>query len=76
MWLEVRRAHPLITEHPDSDNDLKHNLEHKKEELTLVELGSHLLIEESLKVHDRDKLNGNIVAGPSVVNMVELNNSI
>ncbi|GJU38249.1 zinc finger, CCHC-type containing protein [Tanacetum coccineum] len=33
----------------------KHTLKHKKEELTLVELGSHLRIEESLKVQDNDK---------------------
>nr|GEW17089.1 zinc finger, CCHC-type [Tanacetum cinerariifolium] len=32
--------------------DFKHALKHKKEELTLVELGSHLLIEESLKDDD------------------------
>ncbi|GKD84716.1 zinc finger, CCHC-type containing protein [Tanacetum coccineum] len=45
------------------------------EELTLVELGSHLRIEESLRVQDSDKPNDNNVAGPSVVNMVEHNNS-
>ncbi|GJS85109.1 zinc finger, CCHC-type containing protein [Tanacetum coccineum] len=37
-------------------------------------LGSHLRIEESLKVQDNDKPKGNIVVGPSVVNMVEHNN--
>ncbi|GJZ92148.1 zinc finger, CCHC-type containing protein [Tanacetum coccineum] len=47
----------------------------KMEELTLVELGSHLRIEESLRVQDSDKPKGNNVAGPSVVNMVEHNNS-
>nr|GEV30469.1 zinc finger, CCHC-type [Tanacetum cinerariifolium] len=46
-----------------------------EEELTLIELGSHLRIEESLRVQDSDKLKGNNVAGPSVVNMVEHNNS-
>ncbi|GJY07263.1 zinc finger, CCHC-type containing protein [Tanacetum coccineum] len=51
------------------------HLKHLKEELTLVELGSHLRIEESLKVQDSDKPKGNNVAGPSVVNMVEHNNS-
>ncbi|GJR28887.1 putative reverse transcriptase domain-containing protein [Tanacetum coccineum] len=51
-----------------------HTLEHK-EKLTLVELGNHLRIEESLRVHDSNKPNGNNVAGPSVVNMVEHNNS-
>ncbi|GJU12173.1 hypothetical protein Tco_1134569 [Tanacetum coccineum] len=30
--------------------DFKHTLEHKKDELTLVELGSHLRIEESLRM--------------------------
>ncbi|GJX29166.1 zinc finger, CCHC-type containing protein [Tanacetum coccineum] len=54
----------------------KHTLKHQKEELTLVELGSHLCIEESLRVQDNDKPKGNNVAGPSVVNMVEHNNSI
>nr|GEU37752.1 zinc finger, CCHC-type [Tanacetum cinerariifolium] len=36
---------------------------------------SHLRIEESLRVHDNDKPKGNNVVGPSVVNMVEHNNS-
>ncbi|GKE21039.1 hypothetical protein Tco_1432551 [Tanacetum coccineum] len=55
--------------------DFKHTLKHKKEELTLVELGSHLHIEESLRVQDSYKPKGNNVAGPSVVNMVEHNSS-
>nr|GEU89063.1 zinc finger, CCHC-type [Tanacetum cinerariifolium] len=55
--------------------DFKQTLKHLKEELTLVELGSHLRIEESLRAHDNDKPKGNNVAGPSVVNMVEHNNS-
>ncbi|GJV07501.1 hypothetical protein Tco_1345157 [Tanacetum coccineum] len=55
--------------------NFKHTLKHKKEELTLVELGSHLRIEESLRVQDKDKPKGKNVAGLSVVNMVEYNNS-
>ncbi|GKC61189.1 zinc finger, CCHC-type containing protein, partial [Tanacetum coccineum] len=55
--------------------DFKHTVKHLKEELTLVELGSHLGIEESLTVQDSDKPKGNNVVGPSVVNMVEHNNS-
>ncbi|GJZ97235.1 zinc finger, CCHC-type containing protein [Tanacetum coccineum] len=47
----------------------KHTLKHLKRELTLVELGSHLRIEESLRMQDSDKPKGNNVAGPSVVNM-------
>ncbi|GJU70005.1 hypothetical protein Tco_1256264 [Tanacetum coccineum] len=56
--------------------DLKHTLKHKKDELTLIELGSHLRIDKSLRVQDSDKPKGNNVVGPSVVNMVEHNNSI
>ncbi|GJY67756.1 zinc finger, CCHC-type containing protein [Tanacetum coccineum] len=47
----------------------------QKEELKLVELGSHLRIEESPGVQDNDKPKGNNDVGPSVVNMVEHNNS-
>ncbi|GKB22788.1 zinc finger, CCHC-type containing protein [Tanacetum coccineum] len=65
----------IIDKLPPSWKDFKHTLKHLKEELTLVELGSHLRIEESLRVQDSDKPKGNNVAGPSVVNMVEHNNS-
>ncbi|GJR62201.1 hypothetical protein Tco_1504363 [Tanacetum coccineum] len=61
---------------PYSWKDFKHTLKHKKEELTLVELGSHLRIKESLRVQNSDKTKGNNIVGPSVVNMVEHNNSI
>ncbi|GJX18556.1 zinc finger, CCHC-type containing protein [Tanacetum coccineum] len=44
----------------------KHTLKHKKEELTLVELGSHLRIEESLRAQDSDKPKGNNVVGPQL----------
>ncbi|GJW24657.1 reverse transcriptase domain-containing protein [Tanacetum coccineum] len=60
---------------PPSWKDFKHTLKHLNEELILVELGSHLPIEESLRVHDNDKQKGNNVVGPLVVNMVEHNNS-
>ncbi|GKA73776.1 hypothetical protein Tco_0780078 [Tanacetum coccineum] len=65
----------IIDKLPPSWKDFKHILKHKKEELTIVELGSHLRIKESLRVQDSDKAKGNIVAGPSVVNTVEHNNS-
>ncbi|GKA97955.1 zinc finger, CCHC-type containing protein [Tanacetum coccineum] len=65
----------IIDKLPYFWKDFKHTLKHLKEELTLVELGSHLRIEESLRVQDSDKPKGNNVAGPSVVNMVEHNNS-
>ncbi|GKE39870.1 zinc finger, CCHC-type containing protein [Tanacetum coccineum] len=53
--------------------DFKHTLKHNKEEFTLVELGSHLCIERSLRMEDSDKPKGNNVVSPSVVNMVEHN---
>ncbi|GJX52490.1 zinc finger, CCHC-type containing protein [Tanacetum coccineum] len=65
----------IIDKLPPSWKDFKHTLKHLKEELTLVELGSHLRIEKSLRVQDSDKPKGNNVAGPLVVNMVEHNNS-
>ncbi|GJU38747.1 zinc finger, CCHC-type containing protein [Tanacetum coccineum] len=65
----------IIDKLPPFWKDFEHTLKHLKEELTLVELGSHLRIEESLRVQDSDKPKGNNVAGSSVVNMVEHNNS-
>ncbi|GJY56964.1 putative ribonuclease H-like domain-containing protein [Tanacetum coccineum] len=46
-----------------------------QEELTLVELDSHLCIEKSLRVQDSDKPKDNNVASPLVFKMVEHNNS-
>nr|GEX22869.1 zinc finger, CCHC-type [Tanacetum cinerariifolium] len=46
--------------------DFKHTLKQNKEELTLVELGNHLHIEESLRVQDSDKPKENNVIGPLV----------
>ncbi|GJT05844.1 zinc finger, CCHC-type containing protein [Tanacetum coccineum] len=65
----------IIDKLPPSWKDLKHTLKHQKEELTLVEFGNHLLIEESLMVQDNDKLKGNNVVGPLVFNMIVHNNS-
>ncbi|GJX02618.1 zinc finger, CCHC-type containing protein [Tanacetum coccineum] len=65
----------IIDKLPPSWKDFKHTLKHLKEELTLIELGSQLRIEESLRAHDNDKPKGNNFVGPSVVNMLEHNNS-
>nr|GEW01368.1 zinc finger, CCHC-type [Tanacetum cinerariifolium] len=65
----------IIDKLPPSWKDFKHTLKHLNEELTLIELGNHLHIEESLRVQDSDKPKGNNVIGPSVVNTVEHNNS-
>ncbi|GKD01370.1 hypothetical protein Tco_1171644 [Tanacetum coccineum] len=54
----------IIDKLPHSWKNFKHTLKNNKEELTLVELGSHLRIEESLKAQDSDKPKGNNVAGP------------
>ncbi|GJR79712.1 zinc finger, CCHC-type containing protein [Tanacetum coccineum] len=65
----------IIDKLPPSWKDFKHTLKHLKDELTLVELGSHLRIEKSLRAQDNDKPKGNNVVGLSVVNMVKHNNS-
>nr|GEU51271.1 zinc finger, CCHC-type [Tanacetum cinerariifolium] len=65
----------IIDKLPLSWKYFKYTFKHLKEELTLAELGSHLRIEESLRVQDSDKPKGNNVVGISVVNMVEHNNS-
>lgn len=45
-------------------------LRHKKEKLSLVQLGSHLHIEESLRAQEAEKPKAKEVSAPSV-NMVE-----
>ena len=45
----------LIDKLPPSWKDFKHNLKHQKEELSLVQLASHIRIEESLRAKDGDK---------------------
>jgi len=68
---EAIQVSSVIDKLPPSWKEFKHSLKHKKEELTLVELGSHLRIEEYLRAQDIDKPNSNNVAGTSSVNMVE-----
>ncbi|GJY83222.1 zinc finger, CCHC-type containing protein [Tanacetum coccineum] len=65
----------IIDKPPPLWKDFKYTLKHLKEELTLVVLGSHLRIEESLRAQDNDEPKGKTVVGPLVVNMVEHNNS-
>ncbi|GKD53397.1 hypothetical protein Tco_1286784 [Tanacetum coccineum] len=59
----------------DESKIFQAHLKYQKEELTLVELGSHRRIEESLKVQNNDKAKGNNVVGPIVINIVDHNNS-
>ncbi|GJW59003.1 hypothetical protein Tco_0105734 [Tanacetum coccineum] len=55
---------------PPSWKDFKHTLKHGKDDFSLVQLGSHLRIEESLRAQDSNKGKGKEVIGPSV-NMIE-----
>nr|GEV18837.1 zinc finger, CCHC-type [Tanacetum cinerariifolium] len=50
--------------------DFKHTLKHGKDDLSLVQLGSHLRIDESIRAQDSDKSKGKKVGGHSV-NMTE-----
>ncbi|GJY95417.1 hypothetical protein Tco_0511778 [Tanacetum coccineum] len=52
----------IIDKLPPSWKDFKHTLKHMKEELTLIKLGSHLRIEESLRAQYNDKPKGNNVS--------------
>ncbi|GJV28104.1 zinc finger, CCHC-type containing protein, partial [Tanacetum coccineum] len=60
----------VIDKLPLSLKEFKHTLKHGKDDLSLVQLGSHLRIKESLRVQKSDKGKGKEVAGPSV-NMTE-----
>nr|GEY87654.1 hypothetical protein [Tanacetum cinerariifolium] len=60
----------IIDKLPPSWKDFKHTLKHGKDDMSLVELGSHLRIEESLSAQDSNKGKGKEVGGPSV-NMTE-----
>nr|GEX18098.1 zinc finger, CCHC-type [Tanacetum cinerariifolium] len=61
----------IIDKLPLSWKDFKHTLKHGKDDLSLVQLSSHLRIEESLMAQDSDKGMGKEVVGPSV-NMTKL----
>nr|GEZ81906.1 putative zinc finger, CCHC-type [Tanacetum cinerariifolium] len=60
----------IIDKLPPSWKDFKHTLKHGKDDMSLVELGSHLRIEESLRAQDSDEGKGKEVGRPSV-NMTE-----
>ncbi|GJR97765.1 zinc finger, CCHC-type containing protein [Tanacetum coccineum] len=60
----------VIDKLPPSWKDLKHSLKHGKDDLSLVQLGSHLRIEESLRAQENDKGRGKEVVGSSM-NMIE-----
>nr|GEW58574.1 hypothetical protein [Tanacetum cinerariifolium] len=60
----------VIDKLPHSSLDFKHTLKHGNDDLSLVQLGSHLRIEEYLRAKKSDKGKGKKVPGPSV-NMTE-----
>ncbi|GKA66655.1 hypothetical protein Tco_0766463 [Tanacetum coccineum] len=55
---------------PPSCKDFIHSLKHGKDDMSLVQLGSHLRIEESLRAQESDKGKGKEVVRPSE-NMME-----
>nr|KAJ0213955.1 hypothetical protein LSAT_V11C400185640 [Lactuca sativa] len=62
----------VIDKLPPSWKDLKHNVKHNKEELTLTQLGIHLRIEASLRTQELDNNpKSKNQVGSSSVNMVE-----
>nr|GEV65698.1 hypothetical protein [Tanacetum cinerariifolium] len=56
----------IIDKLPPPWKDFKHTLKHGKDGLSLVQLGSHLRIEESLRAQESDKGKGKKVGGPFV----------
>ncbi|GJS22417.1 zinc finger, CCHC-type containing protein [Tanacetum coccineum] len=56
----------VIDKLPPSWKEFKHTLKHGKDDLSLVQLGCHLRIKESLRVQESDKGKRKKVVGPSV----------
>lgn len=48
----------VIDKLPPSWKDFKHHLKHRKEEISLIQLGSHLKIKEGLRDQENDKGTG------------------
>ncbi|XP_074337192.1 uncharacterized protein LOC141674382 [Apium graveolens] len=62
----------VIDKLPPSWKDFKHTLKHNKDDMTLVELGSHFRIEEALRTQEiENNPKGKNQVGDSFVNMVE-----
>nr|GEV15982.1 zinc finger, CCHC-type [Tanacetum cinerariifolium] len=68
-------SRPVLEQYNELLGILRRFTQHKINMDESIQLGSHLHIEESLRVQDSDKPKGNNAGGPSVVNMVEHNNS-
>ncbi|GKC98550.1 hypothetical protein Tco_1168825 [Tanacetum coccineum] len=64
-------SRPVMEQYNELLGILERFTQHKMNMDEVIQLGSHLHIEESLRMQDSDKPKGNNVAGPSVVNMCE-----
>ncbi|KAK9671550.1 hypothetical protein RND81_12G038300 [Saponaria officinalis] len=65
----------IIDKLPPSWKDFKHMLKHKKEELSLVQLGGHLLIEEFLRAQEGVKGKGKETMESPSINMMDVGKS-
>nr|GFA56104.1 hypothetical protein [Tanacetum cinerariifolium] len=61
----------IIDKLPPSWKDFKHSLNYNKDELSLVQLGSHFRIEKTLKAKESGNEKGKEIAGSPSVNMIE-----
>ncbi|GJX95459.1 zinc finger, CCHC-type containing protein [Tanacetum coccineum] len=61
----------IIDKLPPLWKDFKHTLKHNKDELSLVQLGSHFRIKETLRAKESGKGKGKEIVGSSSVNMIE-----
>ncbi|XP_010555875.1 PREDICTED: uncharacterized protein LOC104825272 [Tarenaya hassleriana] len=63
---EAIKVSSIVDKLPPSWKDVKRSLKHKKEDMSLEQLGTHLRIEEDLRMQD-----GKGVSPPTTVNIVE-----
>nr|GEX39804.1 zinc finger, CCHC-type [Tanacetum cinerariifolium] len=61
----------IIDKLPPSWKDFKHNLKYNKDELSLVQLGSHFRIEKTLRAKESGNRKGKEIVGSPSVNMIE-----
>ncbi|GKB01379.1 zinc finger, CCHC-type containing protein, partial [Tanacetum coccineum] len=64
----------IIDKFPPSWKDFKHILKHSKDDSPLVQLGSHLCIEEHLRAQKSDKGKSKEIGGPSINMTKEVKN--
>ncbi|GJU61145.1 hypothetical protein Tco_1238911 [Tanacetum coccineum] len=72
---KMTNSRPVMEQYNELLGILGRFTQHKINMDEVIQLGSHLRIEESLRAQDSDKPKRNNVAGPLVVNMLENNNS-